>query len=226
MSSCDLLYDEGDWVSEDRYPEDYQEIVINGVANVFYHYSDTPRIEVSYYARHISDVKTSFSKGQITIDNSFNGQWYTDLRLPEIHLYTKSLAYVDIKEAAGFFCEDTLHANNFEFFMHGDVFEASLLLNVEIFKLDVYNSAGIAEAKGSCEQLNISNKGQTQIDAVDLHTKGATITQQSSLDVTVRVTDVLSYRIIRNGNIIVRGNPALNGEILGDGELIVIEDEK
>ena len=90
LSSCDLIYDEGDWTGEQRNIGDYQKVVLNSIANVYYHYSDTPAIKVYYYAKHLSDITTNLENQRITIDNKFGGQWYTDLRLPEIHLYNNS----------------------------------------------------------------------------------------------------------------------------------------
>ncbi|ALO14681.1 hypothetical protein L21SP5_01014 [Salinivirga cyanobacteriivorans] len=225
LLSCDLIYDEGDWTGEQRNFGDYQEVVLNGIANVYYHYSDTPLIKVYYYAKHLSNITTNIENQRITIDNEFGGQWYTDLRLPEIHLYNNAVNYVDIKEAGAFFCIDTIQSNHFNFYMHGDVFEAKLLLNVNKAKIDVYNSTGLMEVTGICNELEIYNKGETQIEAINFQARNAHIIQQSVMDVSSCVSDSLYYRIIRNGNITVKGNPVHEGEILGNGELILVEDE-
>mgnify|MGYP006274031045 CR=1 FL=1 len=224
FASCNLLYDEGDWVGETRSLESFQSVDIEGIADVHYHQSSEYKVRVFYYEKHLSDIQTNINNQTMRIVNQFNGQWFTDIRKPLVEVYAPTLNKVDIKEAGSFFCEDTL-TGNFVFYMHGDVFEAHLLTNSEKLKIDIYNSVGLLSAKGYCEQLEILNKGETQIDAFDLQANNADVMQQSAMDISCSVTNSLIYKITRNGNLIVRGNPSVSGESLGDGDLIIMNNE-
>lgn len=220
LSSCDILYDEGEWTQEQRQIREFETITINCIADINYFYSDTCYLEIFYYQKHIKNIKTLKKQRTLTIKNSFNGQWFTDLRNPQIHIYAPALSSVTIKDAAGFYCMDTIQTTRFAFNMQGDVFESKLILNTEQLRININNAAGNLYITGKSNEGQIFCEGETYIDATQTAISSLNITQQSSRNAEIWVTDYLNYKIIRNGNLIVTGTPEHEGIVLGNGEII------
>ncbi len=222
LLSCDLLYDEGEWAMEQRKLHGFSQVEINCIADIYYYASNETYIEISYYQKHLSDIQTDIDNGSLTIRNEFGGEWFTDIRLPRIDVYAPTLNNVSIEVAGGFFCIDTLVTDDFYFDLNSDVFESDLLINSRNLKIKINNSSGVLNASGQSAYAIVQNKGDAKIIAPSLKLKSLQILQKSSLDVVFHVKDSLQYKIIRNGDLVVYGNPLFkSGEDLGEGNLIL-----
>jgi hypothetical protein len=222
-TSCDLFYDEGDWKTDIRDISAYNKVSIKCVSDIYYHYSDTFAIEAHYYHKHLKDLTTKVYQGSLSIENSFTGQAYTSLKRPQIHLYAPQINQIEIIEemGAGFYCFDTLNSTNLTINFIGDLVESTLLIGTENLNLDFNKTAGYIEISGSTNSCNFSNKSEATIKSKKLITNNVNIDHQSSLDLELTINNLLQYRILRNGNLIIWGNPNHSGEALGTGKLIL-----
>jgi len=199
---------------------EFSRIDLYAVADVYYHYSDSASVEISYYSNHLGDVKTTIDKKVLTIENHFNGTIYTDYKIPRIDIYTPYFTELNIKEAGSFTCIDTLAIPHFIYRVVGDLAEAELLINSQTFIVSIESASGTVNLSGRAPNLSLFNRGETKIDALSVKTQNVEIRQQSYLDIWVCTNGVLNYEILRSGNIYLVGNPVIEGELLGPGKLI------
>lgn len=223
IPSCDLFYDEGDWNTELRDVPTYDEVSIECVSDIYYHYSDTFAVEVHYYNKHIKDISTKVNEGSLVIKNSFNGQVYTDLKKPQIHVCAPTINQITIIEemGAGFYCHDTIHASFLSIDFIGDLVESSLLINTETINLNLNKTAGYITVSGYSNRCNFTNKSEATIKPKRLTINNLNITHQSSIDIELTVNNLLQYKILRSGDLIIWGNPDYSGESPGTGKLIL-----
>ncbi len=220
--SCDFLYDEGDWSVEKRSVGSFSKLDIECIADVYFHKSEDLYIEVSYYENQIQDISTNIEAGSLIINNEFGGEWFTDIRLPRIDVYAPKLSKVAIDLAGSFYCIDTIVADTFKLDLLGDVFESDLLINARDLSIKANYTSGILNIYGQSKKATVQNIGNAKIEAAMLRLNSLKIIQKSSLDAVFQVHESLEYKIIRNGDLLVYGNPAfISGEDLGDGNLIL-----
>jgi hypothetical protein len=222
ITSCDLFYNEGEWKSELRDTQDYKNVVIDNIAEIYYHYADTFAIEVFHYENELSSISTNVSGQTLTIKNSFNGQAYTSIRNPEVHLYAPTIFNIEIKEESGIglFCKDTIINTSFQLTIKADLIDAELLISTDTLQVFISKATGLISMKGKAEKCNLQNNGESPIKGKQLAINQLNISHQSSQDVELTVNNNLSYQILRNGNIIIWGNPTNSGEVFGTGKLI------
>lgn len=223
FQGCAFFHDEGEWKSEERMLVPFSQIDLLAVANVYYHYSDSSFVEISYYSKHLSDVKTKIDNKVLIIENEFDGLIYTDYRIPQIDVYTPYFSEINIKEAGSFTCVDTLSVSYFTFRVVGDLAEANLLINSQTFVVSIESATGLVNIKGRSPTLRLYNRGETKINAIDVETHNVEVRQQSYQDIWIRTNGTLSYEIFRSGSIYLVGNPTIEGESLGSGKLIRYE---
>lgn len=225
FSACDLFYDEGDWKTETRFVDEVSKIQIGSVSDVFFHKSDSMRIDVSYYSNQLSDIKLKVENGELEIKNDFTGQIYTDYRIPRIDLYLPFVSQVTIIHAGNFSCIDTLVGSYFLFRVVGDLVESDLLVDLNRLDVSIESASGLIDIDGKAPLMNLYSRGETKIDATQVVAQNVKVIQQSYLDVLVRTSGFFEYQILRGGNICLFGNPIIEGEVLGTGKLIQYDED-
>jgi hypothetical protein len=222
-TSCNLIFDEGEWKTELRVVSEYEKVSVECVCEVYFHYNETYKIEVHYYDKHLSDITTKVSKGELTISNNPSNQNYNSHKNPEIHLYAPTLKSIKVEEefGAGFFSYDAIINSRLNIEVNSDLIELDMTINVDSLFIDVNNSAGLIELEGLAGRSTIVNNGEATIKAKNLSIQQLNIRHQSSVDAEFTVNERLSYRILRSGDLIIWGNPQHSGETLGSGNLVL-----
>lgn len=224
FTACNLLYDEGEWVTEQRNTKSFQQINIKCVADVYYYQSKSFYLDIHFYKKHLNNIHTTIENNKLNISNNFNAQWFTDIQKLRIDIYAPSLNKVKIEQGAGFFCNDTLHTNSFHFSMQGDVFESKIIINTSRLNIKINNAVGLLKVKGKANYTKTFNRGETRIMAQTLHADSLEIIHQSVMNGYYSVKNWLKYQILRNGDLYIYGQPEINGEALGSGKLIVANE--
>jgi hypothetical protein len=133
------------------------------------------------------------------------------------HLTVKDLNRIQI-DGAGQIQSDTLNTNNLTININGASQGAMNNLNVVILTVNI-NGAGKLNMGGTAANQTIKISGAGNYNAGNLISKNAVINIDGGGNVVVRVSDLLNVIINGAGDISYIGNPQINRQITGGGNI-------
>lgn len=208
-------------------PENFHSLEFNSYFKVFLIQGDENKFRVEGTAKRIKDLVWEVDNGVLRFKSKGKFSWTkpgkSDLKL---YITVKELKLIKANQTCEIESLNTLSGDEL-----GIVFADKL----NLAKLDVmYNTVfywnnfpcgGKLELSGSCTHLKIWNFALMQIDALDLDAENALVENSSKGDCKVWVEKEMEYGIFGEGNIYLKGSPALVPKDVteeGKGELIML----
>lgn len=139
----------------------------------------------------------------------------------DLIITSPEIKHLNFYSASTLYTKDTLNYNNFLFRAYGKLAFADFKVNCDdhLF-LSMWNVSGDIKVGGNCKYLQILNHGKGYIDAFNLKSKYAQITQKSTGDIKTNVSNKIKASIYDSGNIYYKGNPEIDTTTYYTGTLI------
>lgn len=139
----------------------------------------------------------------------------------DLIITSPEIKHLNFYNASTFYTKDTLYYNRFLFRAYGKLAFADFKVKCDdhLF-LSMWNVSGNIKVGGSCKYLQILNHGNGYIDAFNLKSKYAQITQKSTGDIKTNVSNKITATIYDSGNIYYKGNPVIDTTDYYTGTLI------
>ena len=149
----------------------------------------------------------------VVVINDLNKCYFARKDGISIKLYVtcSNLKQLIFYNASTFYSIDTLYFNRFLFRAYNKLAFADFVVSSEdhLF-VEMWNIFGDVSVAGKSKYLSIINHGSSYIKAHNLSAMYANVTQRSTGDVTVNVSDKLTAIILDIGNVYYAGNPELD----------------
>ena len=214
----DCLKSTGDVTTERRSISPFTEVEVHDNVNVIFVQDSETFIEVNAGENLLPLIKTELQSGTLKIENRNTCSWVRDYGIPinvyvHIPLLKKVLTYGSGKISSS----NTLQCGTLEGNSRGT---GDIELDVNAF--EIYCKQAIADIifTGSADYLFIFNTSSGFSLCSGLSVNRATVINLGPGNSYVNACDKLDVEIKSSGNIYYSGNPVLNSDITGSGQLI------
>lgn len=192
--------------------------------NTILHESDEFRIEITADEDRIEFINFSISDSILNITNDKVSKWSNpNIKDVEIHIYSEPLSLVEVEESGFVSTATPITTEEFGIIMKSKVNEANLELNCGTFYYwNNVPSGGKLKLTGQSDVTKIWNHALMNVDAKDLVTNTALVSNSSKGIIEVAPLVKLEYSIFDVGDILLYSSPATVIEIenTGSGSLI------
>jgi len=221
MTSCSINTDPYFFQKE---LEPFDTVALKAVFNVRLQQGDHYAIEISGAQEIAESVSFNIDRKTLNIENDNGPLWkHPSLEPPEITITFVRLGRVDAKETCDISSVNTITLDTFGLTLGSKLNFANLKLDTHLFYY--WNSSpvgGMLTLSGHSDYIRLFNGSLLGIDASQLMTHDALVSNGSKSDIHVFVDQRLYYNISNTGNIYLNGNPGdiEVGLITSTGKLI------
>ncbi|MEM6698448.1 MAG: head GIN domain-containing protein [Bacteroidota bacterium] len=185
-------------ISEERSIETFEQVTIEGIANIYLEYGENTSLIVEADDNIIDKIKTSSDGRTLRIETDFELKNY-DKATIDVYVTNPNLTAL-VNEGVG-----DIRIEDFE----------------DLKELRIMNEGvGNIEVSGIIEELRLNTSGVGEFKGFNCNTKICIIQQSSVGNTEVKVSEELSGKLSGVGNIYYKGNPEVNVERSGVGTVI------
>ena len=239
QSACELpnavscVNGDGSRDTETRQPASFNKLIIDIPADVYLHMDSSYSLEITAQDNLMEEILTDVSGGILEI---YNDRCFLSYKTIRIDVYVPSLSMVEVKGSGDVYTDDRFTATDMELKVNGS---GGIEMNADVDNMfvDIAGSgdvsmnvaAGDIEAKllgsGNLKLVGTANAtvlgidGSGDVKGFDLVTQSCEIDIAGSGDCEVQVVSDLNIRIRGAGSVYYKGNPSVNVNITGSGEV-------
>lgn len=205
----------GNIVNQTKNVSSFNQVILNGTGTLVINQGNNESMTIEAEDNIVSNINTSVSNEQLIIGFQKN----TPIPTKPIRYYitVKDLNSIQI-DGAGQIESNTLNTNNLSIKINGAGQSKISDLKVNLLTIDI-NGAGKLHIAGSAINQTIKISGAGNYSANNLTSKTAAIKIDGGGIATVRVSDLLDVIINGAGDISYIGNPRINRQINGGGNI-------
>ena len=211
----------GKIIKEKRELFTFSSIEINDHIEVNLHHSDVYYVEVTAGENLINLVRTKVKDQVLVIENENRCNWmrsYTAKNVVDV--YCPVVYELTYYGSAKVQCIDTIKQEEFILNMWESSGSVDILFKGDYIELKSHTGPGDIHFSGECRELISYMNGNGNFNSLNAQCEKAVVINQNSGNLKVRVDSFMRAEIKDNGNIEYLGNPTIDLEDLGKGELI------
>ena len=209
LSSCnDALFDAGDIITKEFVLDEFNEIYINDVFDVFLIQDTICKLKLEGGSNLIPNINFNIIDNKLSIKNDNNANWSRNYERIKLYISLKDIKFLKIDESVNIKTIDTLTIPELNIHSINDYSDISI--NIKCNKFFIVNegtAGGYFTIKGEAIYSGIRARGSCIIDAKDFLTETTVIRQESMGDCYINVSNTLNAEILQSGNIYFKGNP-------------------
>ncbi|HNW89911.1 MAG TPA: head GIN domain-containing protein [Bacteroidales bacterium] len=219
---CDCFKSTGKIVTEERKIRDFSSIFVSDNVNLILTQDSGYHVKVEAGEHLISLITTELRHDSLFIENKNRCNWVRSYK-PQVNVYI-SLPVLYFFQNAG--CGTIITTNTFtgdslRFYSLNSSGDLTVKMDVKKCYLTIHTGCLNVNASGKTDYLDVYYCGNGMIHCENVNAKNTIVTNKSTGDIYVNVSESLYYIITWTGNIYYYGNPTLiNWGDTGDGELI------
>jgi hypothetical protein len=195
--------------------ENVKKIALDGSATVLIKQGTTESVIVETDDNLHKNIIAKVSSGELLLTTENN---ISPTKLV-FHLTIKNLEAVSLNGSGKIISDSSFNFNNLNLELNGTGnIKFSNLSVVEMLRAFI-NGSGDMELKGTGEKILYSISGSGNIIANDLKCKLSSVKIEGSGDVKLWVTDTLKVIIAGSGDVLYKGEPKIEKEIMGSGSV-------
>ncbi|MDZ4824307.1 MAG: head GIN domain-containing protein [Flavobacteriales bacterium] len=230
LSSCnkpnspDCFQHAGDYTTEKRLLDEFSSIEIRDYIQIELCDSTESFTEITAPENLIPDIITEVENGKLFIRNENSCNWVRSFQ-NKITVRICAPDFHDIQHygTGNVSSVNTIQSNYFRMENRQAAGVAQLDMEVDSCAILIHTGVSDFALTGHCHKAELYNQGWGILDARNLVTHTALVNNSTINDIYVHATDYLFGFIAFSGNIYYKGNPGIDSEIEGDGQLIPVE---
>lgn len=222
--SCSLIsdYTLGD-MAERRVnlPATFEKVDIKGAFSITLLPDTVGFAVVKCHEKVMHDVEVKIQNNTLFLRENVKSRWLKDYPIIDIELHLTEIPMIEIHQPCKFTIPYTFKSHAFYLVDWGNYVDCDVNIEVDFLKIDVSGkSFGTYRATGQAEHATLYARGAALFDLSQTQVKRCTANQGSTVKMDIWVTDNLMANITSTGDIHLRGNPTIELNSQGKGELI------
>jgi len=209
ISSCDdALFNSGDIITKTYELEDFNEIYIEDIFDVFLVQDTICKLELEGGSNLLPNIDFNVTNNKFHISNTNSASWSRNYERIKIYITLKNITFLKVDESANVSCIDTLFLPKLTVHAINDYSDISLTLKSDNFYIvNEGTSGGYFTIKGEAINSKLWPRASCIIDARELKSIKSIIHNESIGDCYIGESQTLEVEILRSGNIYYQGNP-------------------
>lgn len=176
---------------------------------------------VKCHQKVMHDVEVSIQNNVLFIRENVKSRWLKDYPIIDIELHLNKIPMIEIRQPCKFNIPSTFKSHEFYLVDWGNYVDCNVNVDVDLLRIDVSGeSFGTYRVIGRTEYATLNAHGAALFDLSQTQVKRCTANQGSTVKMDIWVTDNLMANITSTGDIHLRGNPTIELNSQGKGELI------
>jgi len=207
--SCDDLFNSGDIITKEYELEDFSEIYIEDIFNIFLVQDTICSLKLEGGSNLLSDIDFYIKDNKFHITNENGGTWSRKYEQISVYIRLKDITFLKVDESSRVETIDTLKLPKLTIQSITDYADISLTIKSNNFYfVNEGTSGGYFTFKGKTINSKMFARGSCIIDASELQSVSSNIKTESIGDCTINVSEKLKVEILRTGNVFYKGNPS------------------
>lgn len=209
LTSCnDALFDTGELISKEYALDEFNEIYINDIFDVFLKQDTICKLKIEGGSNLVPNINFKIKDNKLSIEDDNNANWSRNYERIKLYISVKKISFLKINESANVKTIDTLIAQRLTVYSINDYSDISITVKCDDFIfINEGTSGGYLTVKGKASYSGIWARGSCTVDAIDFLSEKTVIKNESIGDCYVNVSNILDAKIFRLGNIYYKGNP-------------------
>jgi len=224
LQSCSLIstYTLGD-IAERRVnlPATFENIDIKGSFSITLLPDSVGFAVVKCHDKVMNDVEINIHNNTLFIRENVKSRWLKDYPIIDLELHLATIPMIEIRQPCKLSIPNSFKSHAFYLVDWGNYVDCNVNIDVDLLVIDVSGSSyGTYRVTGQAKYATLNARGATLFDLAQTQIKYCTANQGSTVDMDIWVTDTLKASITSTGNIRLRGDPSIELNRQGKGELI------
>jgi hypothetical protein len=219
---CDCFKSTGKIVTEERDIRDFSSIFVSENVNLYLTQDSVYSVKVEAGEHLISLISTELKHDSLFIENRNKCNWVRSYK-PKINVFISlpSLVFFQNSGCGTITTTNTFTGDSLRFYSWNSSGDLTLKIDVKKCYLTIHTGCLDVNAGGKADYLDVYYVGGGMIHCENVIAKKAVVTNKSTGNIFVNVSEELYYKITWKGNIYYYGDPLLfNWGDTGDGELL------
>lgn len=224
LNACDTLQykrGNGEMVVKTHYPDDFDEIAINGNYKVFLEKGNEPKVVINVDENLLEYIEVESYQGILYISSTKRIRSKEEIK---IFITYRNIERISNSGVSAIFTESPLVSEKLNLTLSG----AGLIeMELDVSTLEIkLSGAGYIKLKGSANNQVVSLSGAGGLDAYELESTDCDISISGVGGAKVYVSGTLIASVSGVGSIMYRGNPVhVNRKVSGIGKIQSINEE-
>lgn len=224
LNACDTLQykrGNGEMVVKTHYPDDFDEIAINGNYKVFLEKGNEPKVVINVDENLLEYIEVESYQGILYISSTKKIRSKEEIK---IFITYRNVKRISNSGVSAIFTESPLVSEKLNLTLSG----AGLIeMELDVSTLEIkLSGAGYIKLKGSANNQVVSMSGAGGLDAYELESTDCDISISGVGGAKVYVSGTLIASVSGVGSIMYRGNPVhVNRKVSGIGKIQSINEE-
>lgn len=224
LSACDTLQykkGNGEIVVKTHYPDDFDEIVINGNYEIFLEKGNEPKVVINVDENLVEYIEVESFQGILSITSTKNIRSKEEIK---IFITYRNIERISNSGASALFTESQLVSEKLNLTLSG---AGMIEMDLDVSTLEInLLGAGYIRLKGSANNQVIRMTGAGGLDAYELESTDCDISISGVGGAKVNVSGTLIASVSGIGGIRYQGNPAhVNRKVSGIGQIRSANEE-
>ncbi len=221
-NSCDCFKSTGKIVSDQRDVSGFSSIFISDNVNLYLTQDPIYSVRVEAGEHLIPLITTELKHDSLYVRNKNKCNWVRSYK-PKVNVYISlpSLVFIQNSGCGTITTTNTLTGDSLRFYSINASGDLTLNMDVKKCYLTIHTGCLNVNASGKADYIDIYYNGDGMIHCENVVSHLASVTNKSTGNIYVNVSDNFYYNISYNGNIYYRGDPPiLYGYDTGNGQLL------
>ncbi len=202
--------------------QDFNIINVSDIFNIYLQKGNEYSVKIRTNSTLLQNVKIEQNDTILSISDQ-NKCYFSrnkDISI-DIFITAPNLREINLYNASTVKSLNTLEYERFMFRAYGKLAFCDLSVDCsDHFFLQLWDITGEYSISGKCTFFDVLDHGKNTIHAYDLSSDYAIIEQRSTGDMELTVNKKLKVELYCIGNVLFRGNPAIDSSIIGQGKII------
>jgi hypothetical protein len=209
LSCDDALFDSGIIVTKEYKLEDFSEIYIEDIFDVFLIQDTICKLELEGGDNLLPNIDFKVKDKEFHIKNKNGSNWSRNYEKIKVYITLKDITFLKVDESANLSTIDTLVLPKLTVQSINDYSDINLTIKSNNFSIvNESTSGGYFTIKGETVNSKIWARGSCIIDAYELKSVNTNIKTESIGDCAINVSEKLKVEISRTGDVYYKGKPA------------------
>lgn len=214
LSACNKDYNnncfdkQGEISTEVRILEEFENIIIWGVFDIFLKQDTTNYVIVETNENLFPFIETSIENNTLNLYDNVNCKWSRKYYNTKMTIHFKNLSFIKNNVTCNINSIDTIFSNDIYIYARSELAEMNLILIVDRFQFSgSHTTSGKYYFSGKCNNFVVRAFSAIQIYAQSLQTENAYIYQHSIGDIFADVRLSLDAYFYNSGDIYLKQSP-------------------
>lgn len=224
LASCEeqetLIKGSGDLTRQRRNVQEFKEIDVNGILNVYLQQSETYKVEVKT-DENLQDIVVIENSGDVLFIKTKRDVDYQATKM-DVYIFVPDIERIELEGVNALFCKDTLVLDRV-FIDKGNTGFMEFRATLNELTLNTYD-IGDVELHGKAVHTVINNQMTGDLSAYGFKTENLGLNHGGTGEIEVYVTSVLDVEISGVGDVHCKGNPTeISKVVTGVGKLFMVD---